>query len=470
MKPNEFREKYKEIYKLKKIRESRKKNVEEVIVKKNDYSFLYNSINKNVTNTLNNKELKIIGITGSKGKSTVCYLLHNALKLQGKKSVLYSSIEIDSELSYVMKGAIENPLKNKEMLLNAVNEAIENDADYLILEVNERAINNHIVDDLDFDLKVVTNIMAKHNNFLYKNYEEIKKSFLLDNNAANTKLLLGVTNPETVDLYNRLDNKIVFTTEFYMDHYNIKQVDYLLKPNNNVFDSLNGLNFDIYDRKNNKTNIQSNLFMTYNALNIGLVYSILNELNEYNKDKFNELINNIIIPGRNETFKFNNKTIIISYGLDPELANIKEYKNKGLCNNIIVVTGASGLGYKTWLKEFSSEEYIQEKIDGMRFAYNYIEKYADKVYITVSDSGATNKLELIKYQENLVTKIPKYGYENRKYAIYKAITEASNNDVILISGRGNRKIMCDGYDSISFFLDKDAVLEIIKDLKKDTLW
>ena len=51
MKPNEFREKYKEIYKLKKIRESRKKNVEEVIVKKNDYSFSFvNLLNLGFTN------------------------------------------------------------------------------------------------------------------------------------------------------------------------------------------------------------------------------------------------------------------------------------------------------------------------------------------------------------------------------------------------------------------------------------
>ena len=60
--------------------------------------------------------------------------------------------------------------------------------------------------------------------------------------------------------------------------------------------------------------------------------------------------------------------------------------------------------------------------------------------------------------------------ENRKYAIFKAISDAEERDVVLISGRGNRKIMCDGYDSISFLLDKDVVEEVINDAKGNKLW
>ena len=183
-----------------------------------------------------------------------------------------------------------------------------------------------------------------------------------------------------------------------------------------------------------------------------------------------KVLNTITIPGRCEVFDFDNKKIIVSYGLDPELDNLNRYKQRNEINNILVVAGASGLGHKTWGKEYSSDEYIEEKIEGMKFAYNYIQKYADTVYITTSDSGATDKNELINHQSNLVTKINKQTYENRKYAIYKAIMDAKDHDVVLITGRGNRKIMCDGYDSVSFLLDKDVVEEIINDSKKDKLW
>jgi UDP-N-acetylmuramoyl-L-alanyl-D-glutamate--2,6-diaminopimelate ligase len=210
--------------------------------------------------------------------------------------------------------------------------------------------------------------------------------------------------------------------------------------------------------------------MMHNAMNIGLVYTILNEIEEYDYNSYMKVLNTITIPGRCETYNFNNRKIIISYGLDPELVNLKKYKDNKQINKILVVTGASGLGHKTWGKEFSSDEYIEEKMEGMSFAYNYIQKYADYVYITSSDSGATNKEELINHQSSLVTKINKQCYENRKYAIFKAISDAEERDVVLISGRGNRKIMCDGYDSISFLLDKDVVEEVINDAKGKRLW
>lgn len=472
MREKAYREKYKNIYRVRPLRKTTESLIEEKDIKviDNEKAFLYKSVNRDYQ-SVDTNNLKIIGVTGSKGKSTVCYLLHNTLKERGKKSVLYSSIEIDSPLSYNLKGAVENPLRDKEMLLNAINEAIESKAEYLILEVNERAIKNNIIEDLDFDIKVVTNIHEKHNNYLYPDYEEIKKSFLLNNNCSDTKLLLGITNQETYDLYNRLSKKIVFTTAYLKERFNIKDedVNYYLKENENDLDTIEGLDFDVYT-KYNKVNFKSNLIMIHNALNIGLVYAILQELGEYDYNSFMKILNTITIPGRCEVFNYNNRKIIVSYGLDPELDNLKRYKDKNQVNNIKVVTGASGLGHKTWGKEFESDAYIEEKIEGMRFAYNYIQKYADMVYITTSDSGATNKEELINHQSNLVTKIQKECYENRKYAIYKAIKDANEKDVILISGRGNRKILCDGYESVTFLLDKEVVLEVINDLKKDKLW
>ena len=156
MKAKDYIERYKNEFRIRPLKKEYKEEIKEEI--KNEKDFLYRSINRNVSQENKKNNLKIIGVTGSKGKSTVCYLLHNALKARGKKSVLYSSIEIDSDLSYNLKGAVENPLKDKQMLLNAINEATQANAQYLILEVNERAINNKIINDLDFDYKVVTNI------------------------------------------------------------------------------------------------------------------------------------------------------------------------------------------------------------------------------------------------------------------------------------------------------------------------
>ena len=125
------------------------------------------------------------------------------------------------------------------------------------------------MDDLDFDLKVITNIVYKHNNYLYNDYEEIKKSFLLKNNTPNTKLLVTITNPLTVDLFNRLENPVVFTTNYLQEAYKLdkSKIKYILKENENELDTLNGLDFDIY-KNNEKVNLKSNLIMMHNAMNI----------------------------------------------------------------------------------------------------------------------------------------------------------------------------------------------------------
>ena len=80
------------------------------------------------------KEPIIIGITGSRGKSSVAYMLHKFIKCLGYKSILYSSIEIDSDLSYAKKHfAVDNPIKDKKVLLSAVEQSIAQNADFLIL-------------------------------------------------------------------------------------------------------------------------------------------------------------------------------------------------------------------------------------------------------------------------------------------------------------------------------------------------
>ena len=113
--------------------------------------------------TLPTHELKIIGISGSRGKSTTAYLIAEYLKSLNKKVTLYSSIEIYSPNSYkTLYEAVENPLRNEEMLYNALIEANANDSEYLILEVNEKAIKNKIIDELDFDVCLLTNIIEKH--------------------------------------------------------------------------------------------------------------------------------------------------------------------------------------------------------------------------------------------------------------------------------------------------------------------
>lgn len=415
-------------------------------------------------------DLKIIGITGSRGKSSVAYLLNEYLKKCGYKTVLYSSIAIDSPLSfYSHNEAIEVSIDSEEKLLNAVGEALDYEADYLILEINESTLSKGIINNLSFDMRVLTNIIPKQNDIIYNDYVEIKKSFF-KKASKKEKLVIGLVDQDTVDLYNEMKEYdfITYTTKFLSNRYLVKQnkIDYLLVPNEKYLDSINGLRFSVYNKKQN-VDIETKLIFKYNIFNILCLYSIINGLDAYDESKFKELIFNPIIPGREDIINTNDNKIMISVNLVPHLEYLKEMKKRGEIENIILVTGAAGAGYVDWHKDIPIEKYMEDKILSIKFAYNYINQNVDSLFITLSDNGTINEEEWLNYQLNLVDKnITTIVDKNRKEAIKKAILSAKKNDFVFISGRGNRSVLCDGVSHISIFNDKEEVVKILNEINK----
>lgn len=411
------------------------------------------------------KDPIIIGVTGSRGKSTVCYIIHQYLKSLGYKSILFSSIEIDSELSYVKKhSAVDNPLKSKKSLISAVEQCINSNADYLILEVNERAIDLGLIDDVEFDIKVLTNIVEKQNEVFYPDYVNIKKKFLRDS-CGDEKLILVVKDNHCSDLINELkaENLRLITSPYLKQRYNVNTnyLDYIINSTKEPFDSLNGVNFCIENKKEIEF-FNSKLLFPYSTFNIACVYAVIKELNLYDYVKFKELLQKINIPGRDEVIKLNDRTIIISVNLVPQLEYLKKYIPN---NKLIVVTGATGIGFKGWLNEFDEEKVLKDKELSINFAYNYIINNADELYITLSDSGSSNKIELLNKQQKIVNnKIKCFVDLNRKNAIKSAILNSQPSDIIFISGRGNREILCDSKDNITLSKDIDLLNQIFAEL------
>ncbi len=428
------------------------------------YGFESQEISKSVDDT----KLKVIGITGSRGKSSVAFIIHEYFKKLGYKSVLYSSIKIDSPLSFCAENtAVENPLMDEQMILDAIDEAIEYKADFLIMEVNERAISKGLTKDIPFDIRVITNIIPNHNYIFYSDYVDIKKKFFREAKSDVT-LISALINKETIELKNELSNRNykTYSSKYISGVYklNENEIDFLLKQNDKQFESIDGLNMSIQTR-DGLYDVSTNLIMPYNALNITCCIGILKTLNVYNHYDFQNLVKNIVIPGRDEVIRVANRTIFISTNLVPHLENLKRYKQNGEINNIRLVTGSTGLNFISWTKEFSDEKYLQEKEFAIKFAYNYIKDNCDIVYITTTDTGAANKELLLDYQASLLNNaIPYEKVLDRSFAIKKAIESSSENDVIFISGRGNRHIMCDSKDTIILHLDKDVVIKVLNEL------
>lgn len=417
-----------------------------------------------------NTNLKIVGITGSNGKTTTALIVHEYLKSIGLKSVLFASCGIDLEISnYDKNSEVDIPIFNETSLINAIDGAIKERADYLILEINERTIEKGYIEGIPFSIRALTNIVPKHNTLSYteEEYVNIKKSFFTFDDEDDCTCIYTLTEKELLEELISQNNKPykVVSSEYVARVKGVEdeKIDYMLHQGTKEFDSLEGLNFNI-KTKTKDVECHTNLIMPFNALNITLAYAILDSLGEMEDSKFNQLLEEIKIPGRDEVIRYNKRTIIISVTCTPHLEILKRYKENNKINNIILITGSFGNGFNSWLSEYKDENFKNYVNESMRWAYSYFIKNADKIYITTNDYASSNVSELLKSQENEIKgKIAYEVIENRKAAIKKAIEESEEGDVIFISGRGNRKVFCNNTKSVEMYLDKEIVNKEIRE-------
>lgn len=419
-----------------------------------------------------NTNLKIIGITGSNGKTTTALIVHEYLKSIGLKSVLFASCGIDLEISnYDKNSEVDIPIFNETSLINAIDGAIKERADYLILEINERTIEKGYIEGIPFSIRALTNIVPKHNTLSYteEEYVNIKKSVFKVDDEDDCTCIYTLTEKELLEDLIRQNNKPykIVSSEYVARVKGVEEakIDYMLHQGTKEFDSLEGLNFNI-KTKTKDVECHTNLIMPFNALNITLAYAILDSLGEMEDSKFNQLLEEIKIPGRDEVIRYNKRTIIISVTCTPHLEILKKYKESNKINNIILITGSFGNGFNSWLSEYKDENFKNYVNESMRWAYSYFIKNADKIYITTNDYASSNVSELLSSQENEIKgKIAYEVIENRKAAIKKAIEESKEGDVIFISGRGNRKVFCNNTKTVEMYLDKEIVNKEIREKK-----
>lgn len=146
------------------------------------------------------------------------------------------------------------------------------------------------------------------------------------------------------------------------------------------------------------------------------------------------------------------------------LVFLNTLKENNKINKIKIVTGAIGYGFITWSEKFQKGNHFKNRSINRKAAMNYVEKYCDYCYLTENDNGAEDVVsicnELSSYLKNVKYEI----IIDREKAIKKAIADLQENEALLISGRGNRKILCTGEKSIKIISDYDIARKTIGEL------
>ena len=385
--------------------------------------YIYNKYYNNI------KDIKLIGVTGTNGKTTTCYIIYQMLN---KLNIRCAYI---GTLGFYKCGIIkelENTTPDIDELYEYLNECANENIKYVVMEVSSHSLIQDRIYGLKFDSVIFTNLTEDHLDY-HKNMEEYKKAKLILFNKLRNKRIAIINS----------DDK--YYKEFMLpNNYNITVgINGTFKIKNIILNS-ESINLTFNYKKEYKKKL--NMVGKYNAYNYlealaSLVYLGL-DIEELLNLEINEP------PGRMNMIKYKNNTIFIDYAHTPDamenvLKSVKEF-SKG---KIITIFGCGG-----------NREKEKRKLMG-----NIATNYSDNVIITNDNPRFEDENEIIK---DIISEIKKNNYEiikDRKKAIIRGISYLKNNDVLLILGKGHENYQIIGNKKIHFD-DREIVTEYLEEL------
>ena len=216
----------------------------------------------------------------------------------------------------------------------------------------------------------------------------------------------------------------------------------------------------------NTHKLETNLIMSYNALNILTALTTLEVLDVLDVNKFEQSLEKLVIPGRAEVYRVNGRLIVVDTHLPAMLDCLKVLKEQGKVNKIKVVVGSMGYGYKHWEERFKTQEFASQRKEVRKYAMDLLIGIADYVYLTESDSGKENPINICEEMKSYLSdEVSSTIIVDREEAIKQAILDSEEGDVVFISGRGNRRILCNSETTMKLLKDSDVVKKILKCIK-----
>lgn len=356
-------------------------------------------------------KLKLIGVTGTNGKTTVASLLYQLFKKSGYKTGLLSTVQILVDTT-VFKATHTTP--NSVTINYYLHQMVLLGVDYCFMEVSSHGIHQKRTEGLEFAGGIFTNLSHDHLDYhvSFASYRDVKKSFF----DSLPKTAFALTN-----LDDKNGNIMLQNTKARKRTYALKTLaDYKAKI---IEKSFSGTLISI-----NGTEFWTKLIGNFNAYNLAAIIGVAYEL-DLEKIEILTIISQLeSVSGRFEYLVSDNGVIaIVDYAHTPDaLKNVLETINDIRTNNekLITVIGCGGDRDKTKRPKMA-----------------HIASQLSNQAIFTSDNPRTENPETILEEmeigvsaENLKKIIT---ISDRRQAIKTACKFSETGDILLIAGKGH---------------------------------
>lgn len=374
-------------------------------------------------NHLDMSSIKVIGITGTNGKTTTAAAIYSILLDLGYKVALQGTRGFFINETRVEEYSLTTPVQLGNFA--HIQKAIQNGCNFFVMEVSSHAIEQGRIEGLEFALKVHTNITRDHLDY-HKTIEEyirVKNSFLSD----ETPKLINKDDPKVVcNPKNGFAYSLETPSTYKVDAYSFK----------------NGMHV-MFNHFGKHFTFSSMMMGIFNVYNLMAAVASVHITTQKPLEEICEALEGFGgVSGRMETISVN-PLIIVDFAHTPDGMDevLKSFNDR----EIICVFGAGG-----------DRDKLKRPLMGLVAA-----RYSKHIIVT-SDNPRNEDPDMII--EEIISGIKNHSSVqveiNRKEAIRKAINMANENSVVLVLGKGDESTQII-YDKKFPFSDKEEILKIL---------
>jgi UDP-N-acetylmuramyl tripeptide synthase len=372
------------------------------------------------------RKITVIGITGTKGKTTTVHLVSKILEASGKKTAFVSSnsIKIGSKVEKNRQG---NSMPGRFFLQQFLKKAVLEKCDVAIIEVTSQGVVQHRHRFIYFDRAVFLNIHPEHieAHGSFKNYLKAKVSFFSyvskHHNSKTPKFIVPKGNDFSLDFIKAAGDFEVFT-------FGDDEIGDLEIPKSLLGDF-------------NKSNI-------FAAITVAKTLGVSDKAIKRGIEEFEG------VEGRMEVVVSFPFTAVVDYAHTPDSleAVYKHWKSKkGGSSKMICVLGSAGGGRDKWKRPKFGE---------------IASRYCNYVILTNEDPYDEDALEILNQIEVGLLEDkhhpPVLKILDRKEAIETAISLAKEGDIVICTGKGAEEFIHVAFGKKIPWSDKNVILEAVK--------